>query len=339
MVTVTVTVVIPCFTERRWESLLRAVQSAWDQTYDCHVIVVVDHNARLLARLQTAIGTKARVVPSHLPPGASGARNTGALMAASELVAFLEDDAVAEPTWIENLVRAYNETPACAGFGGAIKPFWRQPVRRWFPVEFSWVVGATAPHTVRAPVRNVWGGNMLVRRESFLAADGFRIGFGKLRDASQPDDTELCLRMQACSEPGSEWIFVPDAVVSHEVPPERSTWSFFLRRCWAEGRGKHALWVLAGPNSRALDEESRFVRAVLTRGLLRNLAAVAAGDRYGLARVSAIVLGTAAACAGFLVESLQQAGRNLRAQRWSRARETPDTVEPIPAPEQEAAGA
>jgi hypothetical protein len=132
---------------------------------------------------------------------------------------------------------------------------------------------------------------------------------------------------------------VPDAVVSHEVPPERSTWSFFLRRCWAEGRGKHALWVLAGPNSRALDEESRFVRAVLTRGLLRNLAAVAAGDRYGLARVSAIVLGTAAACAGFLVESLQQAGRNLRAQRWSRARETPDTVEPIPAPEQEAAGA
>jgi GT2 family glycosyltransferase len=335
----TVSIVIPCFTERRWESLLRAVRSAWDQTYDCPVIVVVDHNESLLARLQGEIGTAARVVPSRLPQGASGARNTGALLATSELVAFLEDDAAAEPTWIENLVRAYRETPSAVGLGGAIKPIWRQPVPRWFPMEFSWVIGATTPHSVRTPVRNVWGGNMLVKRSSFLAAEGFRTGFGKIRDASQPEDTELCLRMTTRAEPGSRWLFVPDAVVFHEVPAQRGTPSFFLRRCWSEGRGKHALSLLTDPGSRPLEEEAGFIRLVLTRGLFHHLTAVTRGDPFGLARAAFIVLGTAAAGAGFVAGAVQEASRHRRTHSWSRTRVTPGTVTNIPTPGQEAADA
>src|SRR4051812_31940336 len=118
---VTVTIVIPCFTEQRWDSLLRAVQSACNQTYDCQVIVAVDHNERLLEQLQRHTGTDVLVVPSSLRPGASGARNTGARLATSELLAFSEDDAVAEPTWIERLVQAYEDTSSAVGFGGAIR--------------------------------------------------------------------------------------------------------------------------------------------------------------------------------------------------------------------------
>jgi glucosyl-dolichyl phosphate glucuronosyltransferase len=335
----TVTIIIPCFTERRWDSLLRAVQSAWDQTFPCQLIVVVDHNERLLARLQSEIGTKAQVVPNSLPQGASGARNTGALIATSELVAFLEDDAAAEPTWIEALVRAYRETPRAVGFGGAIKPIWSHATPTWFPAEFSWAIGATPAVSVRTPVRNVWGGNMLVRRGAFLAAEGFRTGFGKIRDASQPEDTELCLRMTARAAPGSRWLFVPDAVVFHEVPIHRGTGAFFLRRCWSEGRGKHALWVLTAPGARPLDDEAVFVRTVLTRGLLRNLAAVTRGDPSGLARASAIVLGTAAAATGFVVAVVQDVGRRRWMRRRPRVRDTPSTVTPISAAEQEAVDA
>jgi cellulose synthase/poly-beta-1,6-N-acetylglucosamine synthase-like glycosyltransferase len=262
------------------------------------------------------------------------------MLATSELIAFLEDDAAAEPTWIENLVRAYRDAPSAVGFGGAIKPMWEQSLPRWFPMEFSWVVGATRPRAVHASVRNVWGGNMLVRRQPFLDADGFRTGFGKLRNASEPDDTELCLRMQARAEPGSRWIFVPDAVVFHEVPPERRTWAFFLRRCWAEGRGKYALSVLAGPGSNALGEEAAFVRGVLTRGLLGNLAAALRGDPFGLARASAMLLGTAAAGAGFVLAAGQRTRRRRRAESWSRRRSASPPVTDItdiPTPRREAA--
>jgi peptidoglycan/xylan/chitin deacetylase (PgdA/CDA1 family)/GT2 family glycosyltransferase len=294
----TVTIVIPCFTAKRWHSLLRAIESAWAQTHPCELIVVVDHNPDLMGRLTAEIGARAVVVPNRFPRGASGARNTGALAASTELIAFLEDDAVAEPTWIENLLRAHRTTPNAVGYGGAVRPRWARPQPRWFPDEFAWAVGSTSGR-IDVDVRNVWGGNMLVRRASFLEAGGFRAGFGKRGNVSQPEDTELCIRMSARAQTGARWMFVPDAVVFHDVPAERGTWSFFLRRCWSEGKGKYAMSSLSGPWVEVLGEEARFVRTVMTRGVGRNLAAAGRGDVAGLARTAAIVLGSAAAATGF----------------------------------------
>ena len=337
--TPTVTVVIPCFTERRWHLLMRAVRSAWDQTYPCDLVVVVDHNPRLLARLRCEIGARALVLPNRLPRGASGARNTGALEARSELVAFLEDDAAADPTWLEHLVRAYGAAPFAVGFGGAVKPIWEQPVPRWFPAEFLWAIGVTDPARTGADVRNVWAGNMLLRRGSFLEAEGFRIGFGKIGTASQPEDTELCIRMNAQAEPGPRWTFVPEAVVFHQVPAERGTWSFFLRRCWSEGEGKQALSSLAGPGSRALEEEARFIRNVLTGGVFRNVVATARGDPFGLARAAAILVGTAAAAAGFVFAAVRPASRRRSARPERPSRAGADAVTDAPMSRNEAAEA
>ncbi len=254
-------------------------------------------------------------------------------------MAFLEDDAAAEPTWIECLVRAYGAVPAAIGFGGAVKPIWEKPVPRWFPAEFLWAIGVTDPDRTGADVRNVWAGNMFVRRRSFLEAEGFRTGFGKIRSTSQPEDTELCIRMNTQAQPGPRWIFVPEAVVFHQVPPERGTWGFFLRRCWSEGQGKHALSSLAGPGSRALDEEARFIRSVLTRGLLGHLVAVARGDLFGLARAAAIALGTAAACAGFVSAAVLPRNPHRAARRGQRSRAFGDTATGSPGPGQETARA
>jgi hypothetical protein len=169
-----VTIVIPCFTEQRWDSLLRAVRSALEQTHPCDVTVVVDHNDVMLRRLQTAVGHQVEVMANRFPQGASGARNTGAFAATSELVAFLEDDAYAEPTWVEQLLRARRAAPDAVGLGGAIRPIWADGGPRWFPDEFSWAVGATVPRPADTDVRNVWGGNMMVVRRSFQEAPAER---------------------------------------------------------------------------------------------------------------------------------------------------------------------
>jgi GT2 family glycosyltransferase len=296
-----VTVVIPCFTEKRWPGLLRAIHSALGQTYDCDLIVVVDHNDGLLRRLQDELGDAAQVIPNRFPQGASGARNTGALAATANLVAFLEDDAYAEATWVEALVRGYERAPHAVGLGGTITPLW--PVARpsWFPTEFSWALGGTFPHPEDTDVRNVWGGNMMVERRAFVAVGGFATGFGKLANASQPEDTELCVRMNAAAGPGSRWRFIPDAVVRHGVSAERSTFRFFVQRCWSEGKGKAAMVALSDAGLSALDEESRFLRSVVTRGILRNLLAAVRGDASGLARAGAMVVGAVTAGGGYLL--------------------------------------
>ncbi|MCZ2803722.1 glycosyltransferase [Modestobacter sp. VKM Ac-2983] len=296
-----VSVVIPCFTEERWEEIVRAVESALDQTHPCEVRVVVDHNDLLLERLRRALGPRdVRVEANRYARGASGGRNTGAESAEGDLVVFLDDDEVAMPDWIENLVRAHRSAPGAVGLGGAVEARWPGGPPRWFPEEFSWAVGGTAPRSEDTDVRNVWGGNMAVRRDSFLAAGGFATDFGKVGHASQPEDTELCLRMNARAGAGARWRFVPGAVIWHEVPRDRRTFSFFLRRTWSEGAGKRVMATLSGADRGTLAEEHSFVRTVLTRGVAHHLLAVLRGDLGGLARAGATVLGVASAALGYL---------------------------------------
>ncbi|RBY75283.1 glycosyl transferase [Geodermatophilus sp. TF02-6] len=319
-----VSVVIPCFTEERWEEITRAVRSVLEQTHPCDVIVVVDHDDVLLDRLRRAVGHRARVVPNRFARGASGGRNTGALVAGSDLLVFMDDDEVAEPDWVENLVRAHRRAPFAVGLGGAVEARWPGGAPHWFPEEFSWTVGGTAPRPDDTDVRNVWGGNMAVRRDLFLQVGGFANEFGKVGHASQPEDTELCLRMNAHVGTGARWRFVPGAVISHDVPPERRTFRFFLRRNWLEGTGKRVMASRSATGGKVLDEEAAFVRAVLTRGLLRNLVVAARGDLGGLARTGATVLGVGAAALGYLAAAV----RPVRA--GERRRDVEEAVRSLP---------
>ena len=332
-----VSVVIPCFTEARWDEIMRAVRSVLAQIHPCDVVVAVDHNDVLLARLRSEVGQQVRVVPNQFSRGASGGRNTGAMVATGDLAVFMDDDEVAEPDWVANLVRAHRAAPFAAGLGGAVVARWPGGTPRWFPAEFSWTVGGTTPRLEDTDVRNVWGGNMAVRRKLFLEVGGFANEFGKVGHASQPEDTELCLRINAHLGHRARWRFVPDAVISHEVPPERSTFRFFLRRNWAEGTGKRVMSSLSASSGQVLDEEVAFVRTALTRGLLRNLLAAARGDLSGLARAAATVLGVGAAGLGYLAA----AARPVRIDRSpSGAEQVARSLSPVgvstpgvPAPE------
>ena len=301
----TVQIVIPCFTEQRWHSILRAVRSAQHQTYAAEIVVVVDHNPRLAELLTSNIGNQVTILPNRFSPGASGARNTGAFAANTELVAFLDDDTIADPDWVKHLVDAYVQCPSAVGVGGCVLPLWEIAVPRWFPDEFLWVVGATPPGRPLSRVRNVWGSNMLVSRSAFMAAGGFCDSFGKCGHVSQPEDTELCVRMTAQVGSATGWIFTPDAIVCHSIPPGRATWSYFLRRCWSEGAGKSALAARPGNGAKCLRDETTFVRTVLTKALTVNLAAAASGDGDALAQAAAIVVGTGCAGAAFALAKLR----------------------------------
>jgi len=290
--------VIACHTEKREKQIRRAVASVLSQDpAPVEVVLVVDHNESLRARLHDLLPGVA-VVPNRFARGASGARNTGAAAATTGLVAFLDDDAAAEPGWLAGLLDAV-ERPGVVGAGGFVAAEWSSGAPGWFPGEFNWVVGASydGSPTTLTPVRNGWAENMIVRRDAFAAVGGFRTGFGKLGAHSRPEDTDLCIRLQ---ESGGSWLFQPAAVVLHAVPAERSTVPFFLRRCWHEGRGKADLERLLGDPAAARAEERGYVRVVLPRGLARHLARAArTGRPVHLARAGMLVAGLVATLAGY----------------------------------------
>ena len=286
----TASVVIAGHTEERITSMLRAIRSAQAQVpAPAQVIVAVDHNPRLCEMLAAVEGII--VVDHQGEPGASGTRNAGAALAGSELLVFLDDDTEAHPGWLAHLIAPFAD-PAVIGSGGMTHAVWQSLRPRWFPDEFGWVVGAShvgLPTTV-ATVRNVWSENMAVRRVAFEAVGGFRQGFGKVGHKSRPEDTDLCIRVGAAVSDG-HWVYVPTAVVDHDVPATRATLRFFLRRCYWEGAGKVELSSHLG-DDRDLGDERSYLLRVLPLGVVRHL---------GAGRVTqslAIIAGIAMAAAG-----------------------------------------
>lgn len=96
-----ISVVICVYTEDRWEDILAAVSSVRAQSHPAlETLLVVDHNPALLDRLakeyKEVDDADVRVLANAGPRGLSAGRNTGIAAARGEVIAFLDDDAVAE---------------------------------------------------------------------------------------------------------------------------------------------------------------------------------------------------------------------------------------------------
>ncbi|WP_319454948.1 MULTISPECIES: glycosyltransferase [unclassified Mycobacterium] len=299
-----VSVIIAAYADDRWHDTLEAITSAVRQSYSpLEVILVIDHNPALAERARTELDG-VTVLENTCQKGASGARNTGVEHSRGEVVVFLDDDAVATPDWLRSLCRHFSEAEVF-GVGGGLTLAWREARPRWCPHEFDWVLGGSykGMPEVAAPMRNVWSGNMAIRRSVFDGVGGFRPGFGKLGRVSRPEDTDLCLRVLK-TLPSGYWMYDPSAQVAHKVPVERSTLVFFLRRCWNEGRGKGALARLMGANA-STSLERRYTTRVLPGAFLRELyLGILRRDVASLERGGTILIGLTLAIAGFLTEML-----------------------------------
>jgi glucosyl-dolichyl phosphate glucuronosyltransferase len=290
-----VSVVIPCHTMRRWSQLVAAVGSVRAQSpAPARIVVAVDHNEELLDRARREL-SGVTVVSNVYTQGAAGNRNTGIEATDTPLIALLDDDAFARPGWLAGLLVPF-EAADVVGTGGAIVPRWERPRPSWFPDEFLWAVSATHGNPAGRAVRNVWSASMALRREAFVAAGEFRVGFAPRGDGTGLEDTDLCLRMSRTA--GGRWVFVPEAVVDHTVPAERTTLRYVLNRCYREGRGKVALARLLG-GRRVLDVERAYLRGAVSRAVAHGLLEALRGKGSAhAARAAVLVVGILAAFVG-----------------------------------------
>ncbi len=313
-----VSVIICTYTENRWDALLAAVDSIRAQSAQLReIIIVVDHNPTLLARASEQF-TEAVVVENREPRGLSGARNSGVAVAQGNLIAFLDDDAIAETIWVERMAECFAD-PLVLGVGTLIAPIWETNRPAWFPEEFYWVVGCTyrgLPQTT-ATVRNLFGGSMCLRREIFAEVGGFWNGVGRVDTRPMGcEETELCIRARQ-HWPEKILLYNPCISIQHRVPASRARWHYFSARCYAEGRSKAMISRSVGA-SHGLSSEWTYTWKILPRGVVRGLAdALLKHDLMGLARAGAIVAGLVITTAGYLQQSVFQSLTKRR-----RARDT-----------------
>lgn len=180
-------VIICAYTDLRWQELLEAAASVRRQSTPARqIIVVVDNNPALFERAQAHLPF-ATVVENNQAPGLSGARNTGIALAETAVVAFMDEDAIADPDWLATLLEGYKDDQV-AGVGGAVLPLWDGGRPGWFPAEYDWVVGCTyaGANDKPGPVRNFIGCNMSFRRSALEAvaqgAGPFTANLGRTGD-------------------------------------------------------------------------------------------------------------------------------------------------------------
>ncbi|MDQ3675620.1 MAG: glycosyltransferase, partial [Actinomycetota bacterium] len=159
--------------------------------------------------------------------GLSRARNVGLEAANGEIVAYLDDDARPEPTWLTHLARALVQGSRAAAGGPNLAP----------PGD-----GVTADCVANAPggpthvllsdreAEHVPGCNMAFRVDALRGAGGFDETF---RIAG--DDVDVCWRLH---ESGEAIGFAPAAVVWHHC---RSTVRRYLRQQFQYGRAEGLL--------------------------------------------------------------------------------------------------
>jgi GT2 family glycosyltransferase len=296
-----VTVVICAHRDSRWQSLLRTVRSLRVQ---CRLpeqcIVVIDHNDQLLRRAQVSLPDDVEVLASEERRGLSGARNTGVRASRSDIVAFLDDDAEADPGWVGGLLAQYSD-PLVVGAGSQVVAVWPRNRPAWLPTEFDWVVGCSypgLPQTVR-PVHKLTGPAISFRRLLFDQLGTFDTEMGQLGDLPLGrEESEFALRIRR-SLSRAKLVHVPTAIVRHHLGPERVRIAYYVRRCYSEGTSRAVLNRRAGGGaSRAISWE--YVPSTLSSGVWHGLRDGFQGDTTGFARSAMILVGLLAMTGGYL---------------------------------------
>ncbi|NUB45232.1 glycosyltransferase [Fertoebacter nigrum] len=196
----------------RPDALLRAITGIGQMDHPCFELIVVADPAACAA--VQALGLPVKLV-AYDEPNISAARNLGLAQAASDVVAFLDDDAVPEPTWLSRLVAPFADERVVAAGGfvrgrNGISYQWRASMVDYLGQDQPLDVdhGAVSLHAGTAALAvKTQGTNCAFRRADLLAIGGFDPAY-----RFYLDEADVNLRLAAR---GGLTAIVPGAQVHH----------------------------------------------------------------------------------------------------------------------------
>src|SRR3954453_4900330 len=231
-----VTVLVPTY--RRPERLRRLLAALAEQEASFSwELVVVDNDPDRSARsvVETA-GVPAGGAVRYLTEarlGAVHARNRGIREPGGRVVAMLDDDVVPRPGWLAAVCEPVLRGTAC-GAGGPVVLDRTVERPRWF--DESGIGGYLTAHSLGSTRRElaedeiVVTANAAFNRQALERVGGFDERFGpRGRVQIVADDAHLVRELMRT---GATLLWLPDAVVDHDLPPERLTRRYLLRRAY-----------------------------------------------------------------------------------------------------------
>jgi glycosyltransferase involved in cell wall biosynthesis len=254
--------VVVC-TRDRALSLRNTLQSLAQLDYPAFEVVVVDNCSRDDATRRVVAESGFRYVREERP-GLDWARNRGVQEARHEIVAFIDDDATAMPSWLRGIAYGFQDATVMAVTGMVIAAEIETAAQNDFE-RYGGMSKGFVPYTIR---RNEisgrdlfrssnWGvgANMAFRRSLFDAIGGFDVALDVGTATCGGGDIEFFYRVVAS---GHALRYEPAATVRHTHRRDRAS---FHRQIYNNGRSYAAYLMTIARN------EPQRKRAVLWYGV------------------------------------------------------------------------
>jgi len=236
-------------THNRASYLSKAVDSLDRQSLPAsrYEVIVVDNcssdgTRELIARREEEMENLRYLFEPVL--GLSAARNRGLSEAKGTYVAYLDDDAVADPDWLEWGIRVHEERGGKLGFlGGRVRPIWGTERPAWLSDDL--LPFLSIADLGEAPIEvggasGLVGASMVFRRRALQDAGGFPEALGR-KGTSLLSNEELQLKKRL-QQKGLVSLYHPNVAVSHHVVAVRTTKPWFRRRLYWQGRSDAVWW-------------------------------------------------------------------------------------------------
>jgi len=222
----------------RYHYLLQTIQSLQDQVFSiAEIVVVIDKNVSL--HRQMASDTKlhnwsnVKLIFNEELKGVSYARNVGIKETNGDIVALIDDDAMADPTWTQTMVASFAEDERVGAITGSIVPRWESD-GSWLPNELYWMISCSdITATTTHEVERSFGANMAFRRAvlDLIGLFDERLGLQGTKWIGG-DDTELVWRVK---QAGFKILCNPNVKVFHVIPAKRLEFNALLKRAYVGG--------------------------------------------------------------------------------------------------------
>jgi GT2 family glycosyltransferase len=224
---------IVCTSGRK--TLANCLKSLREQTHPDYETIVVAYN-----RVVEKIIPRGQVRFFLSPKASTSAqRNIGIAHATGEIVAFIDDDGVADANWLTHLAKHYKSREV-VGVGGKIVPHFLAEVptflRELPPGIVRGFLGQTILDSKQAFIIDkplLWACNLSFRKSIFDEIGGFDEKLGRSPDNLMGEE-EIELQKRILDR-GYKLVYEPKALVTHLIDKERLTKGYFLERSFWQG--------------------------------------------------------------------------------------------------------
>jgi glycosyltransferase involved in cell wall biosynthesis len=202
-------------------------------------VLVVDNNCTddTVATVERHKNAGLRVTVVHESrQGLTPARRRAVEATSAPWIAFVDDDCLLAPDWVEEVGHFARDHPDCGAFGSRVLLEWeREPPD--YVLRFPWAYAAQDYGPEPRRVGCLAGAGMVVRREALHSCGWINEQLLSDRTGNRLDsggDVELALRVGARHD---LW-YAPSCTLRHVITPDRASFAYLRRLTFALGKSK-----------------------------------------------------------------------------------------------------